>query len=89
MFHTYLEVKPCKPKFQKLRKILEQSSYRGSELEPELIDSGVQLFSTKDLLNVIQASELELKKALSDIFAFELDGLFANFFVSVILVSPS
>lgn len=74
VFHTYFEVKACKPRLQKLRKILQPSSYRGSELESELIDSGVQMYSMEDLLNVIQASESELKVALNDIFAFELKG---------------
>ncbi|XP_065211120.1 sister chromatid cohesion protein DCC1 [Planococcus citri] len=74
VFHTYLEVKPCKPKFQKLRKILESSSFRGSELEPELRDSGVTMYSTEELLHEIQASHVELITALNDIYAFQLDG---------------
>lgn len=74
IFHTYLEVKPCKPKFQKLRKILESSSYQGSELEPELHASGVRMYSTEELLTEIQASHVELINELNDLYAFQLDG---------------
>ncbi|XKL59219.1 hypothetical protein PGB90_000235 [Kerria lacca] len=73
VFHTYYEVKLSKPKLKRLRTILNESSYRGSELESELVDSGVKMYSTNELLDVIQASEVELKNALSKMQAFELN----------------
>lgn len=58
----------------KLRSILEESLYRGSELESELIESNANMYSTSDLLNLIQASRAELCEALKEVEAFELDG---------------
>lgn len=74
VYHTYYEVKLCKPKIKKLRIMLEGSSYRGSEMESELIESGAKLYSTADLLLEVQASEVELLSALQELFAFELNG---------------
>ena len=76
IFHTYLELKLCKPKMKKLRLLLEESSYRGSELESELIESGKNMYSTSELLNLVQSSEAELMAALEEIEAFKLDSKF-------------
>ncbi len=78
VFHTYFEVKLCKPKFRKLRALLQGSAYCGSELESELNESGIKMYSTKDLLNVVQASEVELLNALKDIEATEIEGKFCK-----------
>ena len=58
----------------KLRSLLEESLYRGSELESELIESNANMYSTSELLDLIQASKAELFEALKEAEAFELHG---------------
>lgn len=83
VYHTYYEVKVCKPKVKKLRIILENSSYRGSEMESALIESGAKLYSTADLLLEIQASEAELHSALRELFAFDLNGKLIGYWINL------
>lgn len=74
IYHTYYEVKLCKPRIKKLRILLDESAYRGAEMESGLIDSNAKFYSTADLLLEVQASEAELLTTLKELFAFELDG---------------
>lgn len=73
MFHTYYEIKPCKPRLKKLRDILEKCSYKGSELENEVLESN-ELYTFEQLSPIIQASDSELKNALKELGAFQIDG---------------
>lgn len=73
IYHTYYELKPCKPRLKKLRYLLEKSSYKGSELENEVLVSN-ELYTFDKLSADIQASNGELKNALKEIGAFEIDG---------------
>jgi len=72
IFHSYYEVKPCKPRLKKLRSILEKCSYKGSELEPEVLASN-KMYTFQNLLAEIQASDYELKVALKELGAFEIN----------------
>lgn len=74
IFHTYYEVKLCKPRLKKLRYLLEKCSYKGSELENEVLASN-ELYTWEMLSAKIQASDSELKNGLKEIGAFELDGI--------------
>ena len=56
--------------------LLSQNSYKGPEHEEEMLKSGVQLYTFKDLLENIQASEEELKKELHETMAFQMNGWF-------------
>lgn len=71
--YSYYELRVCKPRLKKLRRILQESAYRGSELESELQESNVK-FYTSDDLETIQASKEELKDALNVIDAVCLNG---------------
>lgn len=67
-------MKPCKPRLKKLRTLLNSSSYKGSELENEILASN-EVYTFKDLSSKIQASDEELKVALNDIGAFQINGI--------------
>ncbi|XP_022175056.1 sister chromatid cohesion protein DCC1 [Myzus persicae] len=73
IFHKYLEVKPCKPRLTKLRELLKKCSYKGSELEKEVLRFS-ETYTSEDLLAKIQASDDELKDALKEMGAFQIDG---------------
>ncbi|XP_054275596.1 sister chromatid cohesion protein DCC1 isoform X2 [Macrosteles quadrilineatus] len=74
VFHTYLELRLTKPRLRRLRALLEPSSYRGSELEDSLRESGVKFYTTQDLLEVVQASEEELLHGLAELGVCQMDG---------------
>uniref|UniRef100_A0A1B6F2G2 Sister chromatid cohesion protein DCC1 n=1 Tax=Cuerna arida TaxID=1464854 RepID=A0A1B6F2G2_9HEMI len=74
VFHTYLELRLIKPRLRRLKSLLEPSSYRGSELEADLLESGVRLYTTEDLLREVQASEQELTGGLEELGACCIDG---------------
>ncbi|XP_008185811.1 sister chromatid cohesion protein DCC1 [Acyrthosiphon pisum] len=73
IFHTYLEVKPCKPRLTKLRHLLKNCSYKGSELEKEVLATS-EMYTFEHLSAKIQASDNELKDALKEMGAFQIDG---------------
>ncbi|XP_041975696.1 sister chromatid cohesion protein DCC1 [Aricia agestis] len=70
-FFTYYELKPCKPRLAKLRKLLEPSRYRGPELE-YAVDK-TKLLTYEDLLDRVQASRAELADELEKIQAVQVD----------------
>lgn len=74
VFYEYLEVRPCGPRLQKLRSLLEKGQYSGPEYEDDIKESGVKLLTFHDLLHKIQASEEELYAALKENFACCIDG---------------
>ncbi|KAJ1527032.1 hypothetical protein ONE63_008576 [Megalurothrips usitatus] len=74
VFYEYLEVRPCGPRLQKLRSLLEKGQYSGPEYEEEVKESGVKLYTLHDLLHEIQASEDELLVALKENFACCIEG---------------
>ncbi|KZC09132.1 Sister chromatid cohesion protein DCC1 [Dufourea novaeangliae] len=74
VFHTYCEVKECKPKLEKLLSILEPTSFKG--IEYESLVSQEFLYNWRRLRSEIQASEDELNQALSDYLIINMDGYF-------------
>jgi sister chromatid cohesion protein DCC1 len=56
-----------------LRNLLEKCSYKGSELENEVLTSN-EMYNFEKLSALIQASDNELKCALKDLGAFQIDG---------------
>lgn len=74
MFHKYYELRICKPRLQKARRLLEKCLYRGPEHEEDLIKSGVEFYTFQDLLENVQASEKELKTELIESFACCING---------------
>lgn len=68
-------MKPCKPRFTKLRDLLKKCSYKGSELEKEVLASN-KMYTFEDLSAKIQASDNELKDALKEMGTFQIDGNF-------------
>lgn len=73
-FFTYYELKPCKPRLSKLRKLLEQSKYNGPELE-YTVDK-TKLFTYEAILDQVQASRAELDDELEKIQAIKIDGYY-------------
>uniref|UniRef100_A0A1B6DB07 Sister chromatid cohesion protein DCC1 n=1 Tax=Clastoptera arizonana TaxID=38151 RepID=A0A1B6DB07_9HEMI len=74
VYHDYFELRRIKPRLRKLKNLLTPSSYSGSELEDSLKESGVILYDTHHLLELVQASEEELKHGLEELSALSLDG---------------
>lgn len=72
VFNRYLSPVPGRPKLKKLKQILHKSAYRGPEQEYTINKCDLHTF--EDLQNTIQASNQELKQALEDLNAFEIDG---------------
>lgn len=70
--HQYLELLPGRPYLQRLHKLLENSIYKGPELEYEIQEA--HLYTYDMLLNEIQASDLQLKQALKNLLTIELNG---------------
>ncbi|XP_075985772.1 sister chromatid cohesion protein DCC1 [Anticarsia gemmatalis] len=73
-FFTYYELKPCKPRLSKLRKILEPTMYQGLELEYAVDKS--KLLTYDAIFDQVQASKAELNEELDKIQAVEIDGYY-------------
>ncbi|CAG9792993.1 unnamed protein product [Diatraea saccharalis] len=73
-FFTYYELRPCKPRLSKLRKLLESTMYQGVELEYAVEKS--KLMTYEDIFDEIQASRLELDEELEKIQAIKIDGYY-------------
>ncbi|XP_013149485.1 PREDICTED: sister chromatid cohesion protein DCC1 [Papilio polytes] len=73
-FFTYYELKPCKPRLSKLRKILEPTLYQGPELE-YAIDKA-KLLNCDAIFEQVQASRTELEGELEKIQAVKIDGYY-------------
>nr|XP_026490420.1 sister chromatid cohesion protein DCC1 [Vanessa tameamea] len=70
-FFTYYELKPCKPRLSKLRKLLEPTKYRGSELEYSVDKS--KLLTYDAIFDQVQSSREELDEELVKIQAIKID----------------
>ncbi|XP_059055968.1 sister chromatid cohesion protein DCC1 isoform X2 [Achroia grisella] len=73
-FFTYYEVKPCKPRLSKLRKLLEPTTFQGLELEYAVDKS--KLLNYEAIFDQIQASRAELNVELEKIQAIQIDGYY-------------
>lgn len=73
-FFTYYELKPCKPRLSKLRKLLESTMYQGNELE-YVVDKS-KLLNYEAIFDKVQASRVELDEELEKIQAINIDGYY-------------
>lgn len=69
--HSYLEVVPCKPRFHKLRRLLEECPYEGPD---ENQSSKGHRYSLNELQDRIQCSEEELEAGLKSVGAYHIYG---------------
>ncbi|XP_075684089.1 sister chromatid cohesion protein DCC1 isoform X2 [Rhinoderma darwinii] len=67
----YWELRRCRPKMKKLKKLLLENPYEGPENEQ---DTSASVYTTEDLLNQIQASYEELMDHLKVIHACNIKG---------------
>ncbi|KAM3961440.1 sister chromatid cohesion protein DCC1 [Aphomia sociella] len=73
-FFTYYEVKPCKPRLSKLRKLLDPTKFQGLELEYAVDKS--KLLNYEAIFDQTQASRAELDIELEKIQAILIDGYY-------------
>ncbi|CAI9537885.1 unnamed protein product [Staurois parvus] len=69
----YWELRRCRPKLKKLKKLLLENPYDGPENEQDK-SQDIVLYTTEDLLSQIQASSLELMDHLKVIHACQISG---------------
>ncbi|CAH2285829.1 sister chromatid cohesion DCC1 [Pelobates cultripes] len=69
----YWELRRCRPKLKKLKKLLMENTYDGPENQGNR-DNDTSLYTTEDLLNQIQASNEELSEHLKVIHACNIKG---------------
>ncbi|KAM4029292.1 sister chromatid cohesion protein DCC1 isoform 2-T3 [Anomaloglossus baeobatrachus] len=67
----YWELRRCRPKLKRLKKLLQENVYEGPENEK---DGSASVYTTEDLLNQIQASAEELMDHLKVIHACNIKG---------------
>ena len=88
-----MELSHCSPRLEKLRNLLHESPY-GKEKDNTLVivrfvnPSNLQ-YTLADLKEKIQASDAELRLALANLHAAEIDGLSSFFSFSVVAEDPS
>ncbi|NP_001086076.1 sister chromatid cohesion protein DCC1 [Xenopus laevis] len=70
----YWELRRCRPKLKKLKKLLMENTYNGPENESESSQE-TSLYTTEDLLSVIQSSTEELMDHLKAIHACNIKGI--------------
>ncbi|NWU94608.1 DCC1 protein, partial [Upupa epops] len=68
----YWELRRCRPKLKKLRKLLMEDPYEGPDSQKE--ETSFPKYTTEDLLSLIQASEEEILHQLQVIDACKIDG---------------
>lgn len=73
-FFTYFELKLCKPRLSKLRKLLEPTRYRGPELE--YATDKTKLCDYEHLFDEVQASKAELDVELEQIQAIKINEFY-------------
>ncbi|XP_005994610.1 sister chromatid cohesion protein DCC1 [Latimeria chalumnae] len=71
--NSYWELRRCRPKTKKLKKVLMENLYEGPESDQEKNSNGSK-YTTEDLLEIIQASEKELLDELQVIHACKIEG---------------
>ncbi|XP_056017772.1 sister chromatid cohesion protein DCC1-like [Ostrea edulis] len=74
VMNNYYELRPCKPRVAKLKKLLEENMYSGKECEKDDQHQGHK-YSFEDLLNLVQGSETEIKESLKKLQACQIEGL--------------
>ncbi|XP_019407861.1 PREDICTED: sister chromatid cohesion protein DCC1 [Crocodylus porosus] len=81
IFHTqvagfannYWELRRCRPKLKKLKKLLSENPYEGPDIEKDQ-SSADSKYTTEDFLECIQASEEEILHYLQVINACKIEG---------------
>ncbi|XP_028417058.1 sister chromatid cohesion protein DCC1-like [Dendronephthya gigantea] len=70
----YYELRHCQAKLQGLKKLLEETSYRGETFEKQVKDGLFVRYTLEDLRERVQASENELRNGLREMEALEING---------------
>ncbi|XP_016151612.1 PREDICTED: sister chromatid cohesion protein DCC1 [Ficedula albicollis] len=70
---NYWELRRCRPKLKKLRKLLMEDPYEGPDSQKDQT-STLSKYTTEDLLSLIQASEEEILHQLQVIDACKIEG---------------
>ncbi|RUS77100.1 hypothetical protein EGW08_015137 [Elysia chlorotica] len=71
--HNYYELRLIKPRLAKLRALLSENPFRGSECEGDELDIGKK-YTFSELQQRIQASDAEIRQGLAKMNACELKG---------------
>ncbi|NXK06723.1 DCC1 protein, partial [Herpetotheres cachinnans] len=71
--NNYWELRRCRPKLKKLRKLLMEDPYEGPDSQKDQT-STFSKYTTEDLLSLIQASEEEILHQLQVIDACKIEG---------------
>lgn len=71
--HHYFELRPCRPKLRRLKKLLEENRYDGPLYEDDENHQGKK-YTYNELLDVVQASECEIKAELHNLQACNING---------------
>nr|XP_022319946.1 sister chromatid cohesion protein DCC1-like isoform X2 [Crassostrea virginica] len=74
VMNNYYELRPCKPRISKLKKLLEENMFSGRECEEDEQHQGHK-YSLEDLLDIVQGSETEIKESLKKLKACQIEGL--------------
>ncbi|XP_078318948.1 sister chromatid cohesion protein DCC1-like isoform X2 [Crassostrea virginica] len=74
VMNNYYELRPCKPRISKLKKLLEENMFSGRECEDDEQHQGHK-YSLEDLLDIVQGSESEIKESLKKLKACQIEGL--------------
>ncbi|KAK3740873.1 hypothetical protein RRG08_011335 [Elysia crispata] len=72
--HNYYELRPIKPRLAKLRALLSENPFRGSECEGDELDIGKK-YTFSELQQRVQASDAEIKRGLAKMNTCELKGV--------------
>ncbi|KAL5006003.1 hypothetical protein ScPMuIL_017161 [Solemya velum] len=73
VLHTYYELRECKPRIHKLKSLLEENHYSGRESERDEKHQG-RKFQFEDFLEIVQASETEIRAGLRQLQACQIEG---------------
>ncbi|XP_042317702.1 sister chromatid cohesion protein DCC1 isoform X2 [Sceloporus undulatus] len=70
---NFWELRRCRPKLKKLKKLLMESPYEGPDTEQEQTSANSK-YATEDLLDQVQASEEEIMHQLETLKACQIEG---------------
>uniref|UniRef100_A0A8D0E8Y4 Sister chromatid cohesion protein DCC1 n=1 Tax=Salvator merianae TaxID=96440 RepID=A0A8D0E8Y4_SALMN len=71
--NNYWELRRCRPKLKKLKKLLMENPYEGPDSEKEKTSTNAE-YTTEDLLDQVQASEEEIRHHLEVLKACQIQG---------------
>ncbi|KAM6457785.1 sister chromatid cohesion protein DCC1 [Liasis olivaceus] len=71
--NNFWELRRCRPKLKKLKKLLMENPYEGPDSERERIATNPK-YTTEDFLNLVQASEEEIMHQLKVLKACQIQG---------------